>query len=145
MTKRKVRLFDCLRCVYTWRARRQYPRMCPRCKSRLWRTPRLRPLVMGTGFGIPEVITPHRQALLEIAKKHGVRQLWVFGSVRRGQASSESDVDLMVAWRRAVSLLDKAGLRLDLERELGRSVDLVNQGSLHWAVAPQVEAEKVPP
>lgn len=144
MTKRKVRFFHCYRCIYTWRPRKQFPSMCPRCKSKLWGIPKLRPLVIGAELGIDEIIAPHRQALLTLGKRYGARRLWVFGSVRRGEATRESDVDLMVAWGRRVSLLDKAGLRRDLERELGRSVDLVNLGSLHWAIAPQVEAEKVP-
>ena len=68
----------------------------------------------------------------------------VFGSVRRAEATPQSDVDLIVAWRRPVSLLHRAGLCADLERILGRNVDLVNEGGLHWAIEPQVMAEAVP-
>lgn len=43
MTKRKVRYGHCYRCIYTWRMRRRSPSLCPRCKSRLWRIPRVEP------------------------------------------------------------------------------------------------------
>jgi predicted nucleotidyltransferase len=67
----------------------------------------------------------------------------VFGSVRRREATPRSDVDLLVEWVRPVSLLDVAGLREELRKALGRGVDLVNRHGLHWAIEPQVEAEKV--
>ncbi len=118
--------------------------MCPRCKSRIFARPKVRPIRLGRGLGVPELIDPHRQALRRAAERHGVRQLWVFGSVRRREATARSDVDLLVAWRRPVSLLELAGLRIELRRILGREVDLVNRHGLHWAVDPQVEHEKVP-
>jgi uncharacterized protein len=144
MTRRIGRLGHCYRCIYTWRIRsRGQPSVCPRCKSRLWRVPKIRPLRTGSGLGIEEVIRPHRAELLRLRRKYGAARLWVFGSVRRNEAGPESDVDLMVEWGRSVSFLAKAGLGLEIEKVLGRHVDLVNAGSLHWAIAPQVEAEKV--
>ena len=68
----------------------------------------------------------------------------VFGSVRRREATENSDIDLMVRWKKPVSLLVRATLSVELENLLGRRVDIVNEGGLHWAVAPQVEAEAVP-
>ena len=145
MAGRKGHTAHCYRCVYTWRVRRpQKPSMCPRCKSRLYEVPRIRPVSLGTGRGIPEVVTPYRQEILRLARQYGVRRVWVFGSVRRREATNRSDVDLLLEWRRPVSLLDVAGLRMDLRRALGRNVDLVNRHGLHWALEPQVEAEKVP-
>ncbi|MGI0132109.1 MAG: nucleotidyltransferase domain-containing protein [Thermoplasmata archaeon] len=144
MTKRLVRLGHCYRCVYTWRMRRRRPSMCPRCKSRLWDVPVARPVRLGTGLGIDEVLGPHRAAVLRIARRYGVSKVEVFGSVRRREATEKSDVDLMLTWRRPHSLLDRAGLGNDLEALLGRPVDLVYRGGLHWSVKPQVEAEVVP-
>ena len=68
----------------------------------------------------------------------------MFGSVRRQEATDRSDVDLLVEWKRPVSLLHVAGLRIELRKTLGRDVDLVNRHGVHWAMEPQVEAEKVP-
>jgi len=145
MTKRIGRLGHCYRCVYTWNIRgRGYPSVCPRCKSRRWRVPKIRPIALGTGLGIDEILGPHRAEILRLGRTYGARRLWVFGSVRRHQATKTSDVDLMVQWERPVSLLVKAELNADLESILGRKVDLVNEGGLHWAIEPQVEAERVP-
>ncbi|MCI4338897.1 MAG: nucleotidyltransferase family protein [Thermoplasmata archaeon] len=145
MTKRIGRVGHCYRCIYTWRFRRRgYPAVCPRCKSRLWNVPRIRPIVLGSGLGIEEVLGPHRAEILRLGREHGARRLWVFGSVRRREATRKSDVDLMIQWDRPVSLLVKAELNADLEETLGRKVDLVNEGGLNWAIEPQVEAERVP-
>jgi uncharacterized protein len=144
MTRRVGRLGRCFRCVHTWRIRaRRKPAVCPRCKSRLWATPKVRAPSLGNGLGVEEVLGPYRSDLRRIARQHAVRQLWVFGSVRRSEATSGSDVDLMVRWSRPVSVLGKAKLNVALEELLGRRVDLVNEGGLHWAIEPQVEAERV--
>jgi uncharacterized protein len=99
---------------------------------------------VGSGLGIPEIVTPYRQEVMRLARRYGARRLWIFGSVRRREADRESDVDLLVEWRRPVSLLKVAGLRGELQRTLGRRVDLVNRHGVHWALEPLVEAEKVP-
>ena len=90
------------------------------------------------------MIHPHRRAIFSAAKRHGIDQVWVFGSVRRREATPKSDVDLMVRWSRPHSLLDRVQFGLEVERIVGRTVDIVNEGGLHWAVEPQVESEKVP-
>ncbi|MGP8073176.1 MAG: nucleotidyltransferase family protein [Thermoplasmata archaeon] len=101
-------------------------------------------MVLGSGLGVEEVLGPYRAEILRLGRKHGARRFWVFGSVRRREATRKSDVDLMIQWERPVSLLVKAELNADLEGILGRKVDLVNEGGLHWAIEPQVEAERVP-
>jgi uncharacterized protein len=62
----------------------------------------------------------------------------VFGSVRRGEATKDSDIDLLVAPGPDASLLDRAALGCDLEELLGRKVDVVTDGGLHWLIRPQV-------
>lgn len=135
----------CYRCIYRWNIRgRGNPAVCPRCKSRLWRVPKIRPPVLSNGLGIEEVLGPYRREIRQLTRDYPVTQLWVFGSVRRREATRFSDVDLMVRWSRPVSLLDKAKLNVKLEEILRRKVDLVNEGGLHWAIEPQVEVERVP-
>ena len=143
MTARQVRTGHCYRCGYSWRMRLRYPHLCPRCKSRLWQVPRIRPLVLGHGQGIEEVLGPHRAELIRIGRRHGALRFRVFGSVRRKEAGARSDVDLLVSMRRSASLLDFAALHVELEALLGRSVDLIEEGRLPWDLAPQIEAEAV--
>jgi predicted nucleotidyltransferase len=134
----------CLRCGYTWTPVRSPVVRCSRCKSRYWDVPRIRPVRLGKGLGIEEIVLPHRAAILGLARRYGAKELRVFGSVRRREATAHSDVDLLVEWRRPVSLLSYAGLRSGLEEILGRRVDLANRGGLHPAIAPRIEAEAVP-
>lgn len=70
--------------------------------------------------------------------------IWVFGSVRRREATRTSDVDLIVRWSRPHSLLDRIELACEIEVLVGRKVEIVNDGGLHWAIEPQVDSEKVP-
>jgi uncharacterized protein len=134
----------CYRCVYSWTPRRVPPRMCPRCKSRFWGTPELRPVRLGTGRGIPEVLGPCREKVLALTRKYGAKRVRVFGSVRRRSATEQSDVDLLVDDLPGASLLDRAHLETELRRIVGRRVDVVEEGSLPWSVRPQVLAEAVP-
>lgn len=134
----------CYRCLYSWVPVRSPVRICPRCKSKYWDVPKLRLVKLGRRSGIKEVIAPYRADILQLARRHGAENFPVFGSVRRQDASSKSDVDLLVDWRRSASLSDHAALELELERLLGRRVDVVSAEGLHWAIRPQVEAEAVP-
>jgi uncharacterized protein len=134
----------CHRCVYTWVPRRSIVRMCPRCKSKLWNVPKIAPLKLGNGLGIPEVLGARRAEVLALLKGYGAREVRVFGSVRRREADERSDVDLLVDDLPGTSLLDVAHLKNDLRRILGRSVDLVEERSLPWSMRPQVLAEAVP-
>ncbi len=135
----------CYRCMHSWSLRgARRPAVCPRCKSRLYRVPKLRPVILGRGLGIEEVLHPHRRAILAAAHRFGAERVWVFGSVRRREATTTSDVDLMVRWRGPHSLLDRASLAAVIEATVGRRVDLVTEGGLHWAIEPQVESERVP-
>jgi hypothetical protein len=68
----------------------------------------------------------------------------VFGSVGRGQATSESDVDLLVRFREGGDLFDQLHLEHDLARILGRRVDVVTEAGLHPLVRPQVLYEASP-
>jgi uncharacterized protein len=52
----------------------------------------------------------------------------LIGSVARGEARPDSDVDLLVKWQAGASLLDQAALKLELESLLGRKVDIAGDG-----------------
>lgn len=145
MTKRVGRLGHCYRCYYVWRIRRRAnPSVCPRCKSKLWNVPKTRPVLLGKGFGIDDVVSPHRREILRLARRYGVRRVWVFGSVRRKEATEKSDLDLLVERFEGTSPLAPLRLGRELERIVGRKVDVGELESLDWTVRPQIEAEAVP-
>lgn len=134
----------CYRCIYSWRPRTPTVRMCPRCKSKLWNTPRLvASSKLGSGQGIAEILSPRRSELLRLCQRFGVSRLRVFGSVARGEATELSDVDLLVEYSRPSDILERTRFRLELQRVLGRRVDLVLPETLHWAARPKALAEAV--
>ncbi len=70
------------------------------------------------------------QRIVPVLMNRGVVEASVFGSIARGDASSLSDLDLLVKYRDDVSLLDVVGLKNELESILGVKVDLVSRDYL---------------
>ncbi|MGC4077001.1 MAG: nucleotidyltransferase family protein [Rubrivivax sp.] len=89
------------------------------------------------------LIETHREQLLAIARRRGVTGVRVFGSMSRGDAHDDSDVDLLVSLRPGVSALALGGLLLDAQELLGRRVDVVTEASLHPALRERVLADAV--
>ena len=85
-----------------------------------------------------------RDTIIDIASRHGARNVRVFGSVARGDDRPASDLDLLVDMEPDRSLLDLVGLAQDLEALLHRNVDVVTHASLHDAIREQVLAESRP-
>jgi predicted nucleotidyltransferase len=69
--------------------------------------------------------------ILPVLKRFGVKKAAIFGSLARGEGSEESDVDILVEFEPGKSLLDLAGLKIELEETLGRRVDVSTYNSLH--------------
>jgi hypothetical protein len=66
-----------------------------------------------------------RDTIIEIARHHRASDIRVFGSVARGDADPDSDIDLIVDFEPKASLYDMAGLMLDWEAFPGHKVDIV--------------------
>ncbi|MBI3336263.1 nucleotidyltransferase family protein [Candidatus Peregrinibacteria bacterium] len=66
-----------------------------------------------------------RTSTIRIANKYGAKHVRVFGSFARGEQTKKSDVDLLVRMPKGTTLFDLAGLKIDLEKELRRKVDIV--------------------
>lgn len=73
----------------------------------------------------------------------GVSSLRLFGSVARDQASPESDVDVLVAFREPPSFSRYMQLRIFLEDLLGSKVDLITESGLRDVVRPWVERDAI--
>jgi uncharacterized protein len=85
-----------------------------------------------------------REEILKLAGRRGALNLRVFGSVARGEANENSDLDLLVAWEPGRSLLDHAGLVQDLQDLLGVKVHVGTENSLHWYVRDRIIREATP-
>ena len=90
------------------------------------------------------LIQAHRQALKDLAVRHGVTDLRVFGSMARGDSGADSDVDLLVRPLPGTSLLDLGGLLMDAQDLLGRRVDVVSERALAGALRERILREAVP-
>ena len=84
-----------------------------------------------------------RREILEIASRHGARNVRVFGSVLHDEARPGSDIDLLVDVGPDHSPWFPAGLVVDLEALLGLPVDVVTENALHWYIRERVLAEAV--
>ena len=93
---------------------------------------------------IEELLKSKRQEILAIAARHGARNVRVFGSVARGEAGPESDIDILVEMESGTSLMDHVTLMQDLEDLLERKVDVVSDRALHWYIRDRVLAEATP-
>jgi uncharacterized protein len=99
---------------------------------------------MGPGMTIAELLKTRRDEILAIAQRHGASNVRIFGSVARGEAGPESDVDLLVDLERGRTLIDHGQLQVDLEGLLGRKVDVVTERGLLSHLRARVLEEAVP-
>jgi predicted nucleotidyltransferase len=94
-------------------------------------------------MGISEVLGARRDEIVEIARKHGVGRVRVFGSVARGDASEGSDVDLLIEVEGPTPPWFPGGLVADLEALLGRRVDVVEADALRENLKSKILNESV--
>jgi predicted nucleotidyltransferase len=92
---------------------------------------------------LPATIQAKRMEILRIARTHGADRIRIFGSAARGEAGPDSDLDLLVEFEPARSLLDQIALIQDLESLLGCKVDVVEPDALHWYIRERVLQEAV--
>jgi uncharacterized protein len=97
-----------------------------------------------TGLGIEDLLLPQRLAILEIAARHGAVDVRVFGSVARGEATGDSDVDFLIDYdpaRRTPWF--PIGLIQDWEELLDRKVDVATVAMLKEGIRDRVLGEAV--
>jgi hypothetical protein len=90
-----------------------------------------------------DLLKDKRQEVWEVAQRHGVTSLRVFGSVARGEETRKSDIDILVTTGPKVSPWFPAGLILDLESLLGRPIDIVTESGLNPLLREDVLREAV--
>ena len=72
-----------------------------------------------------------KKRLIKVLIEHEVKRAALFGSIVRGEATEDSDIDLLIEFKGRKSLLDLVGLKLELQELLRRKVDVVTYKSLH--------------
>ena len=91
-----------------------------------------------------QLLRSKRLEILQIAARHGATNVRVFGSVARGEARPDSDVDFLVNMEVNRSLLDLARMLRELETLLNCPVDVVTEAGLRPRLRPQVLKEARP-
>jgi len=91
-----------------------------------------------------ELLQNKREDIRRIATKHGAYNLRVFGSVARGEARPDSDIDLLIEKGPTTSSWFPAGLVLELEEILGRRVEIVTEKALNPYLRDRVLSEAIP-
>ena len=92
---------------------------------------------------VGDTISEKREVIVRIAARHGASQVRLIGSVARGEARPDSDVDLLVTWSEDTSLLDQAALMLELESLLGRKVDIASDGWVKPSIRESVYRDAI--
>ena len=87
-----------------------------------------------------DLLAAHRPVLVE---RFGVRRLALFGSVARGTAREDSDVDILVGFDQPPTGDQYFGTQFYLEDLLGRPVDLVTETALRERLRPYVERDAI--
>jgi hypothetical protein len=90
-----------------------------------------------------EKINEIKRKILSILKRYKVKRAGIFGSVVRGEENKESDLDILVEIVGRMSLLDFAGLKLELEEALGQRVDLGEYSTIKPIIKEQILSEEV--
>ncbi len=84
-----------------------------------------------------------RDEILALAERYGAYNVRVFGSVARGEASADSDVDLLVSFREDASLYDLSGLWQEMQELLGCKVNIISEGGLRDRFQKRIQPDLV--
>jgi len=81
-----------------------------------------------TKMSMPLPFDTHK--LIEICRQNDVSRIGVFGSLARGEANAQSDIDLLVEFSKRKSLLALVALERQMSTALGRKVDLLTEAAI---------------
>ena len=73
-----------------------------------------------------------RPQIQEIAKKYGITQIYIFGSLARGEGDPQSDIDFLIEMQESASMLGVGGFSYEVEKLLGVEVDVIPTSVLKW-------------
>jgi uncharacterized protein len=91
-----------------------------------------------------ELLRQKRDDILRLAATYGARNVRIFGSVVRGEAGVNSDIDFLVDMEPGRTLFDLGGLFFELQELLGVQVDVVPEDGLRENVRSQILKEAAP-
>lgn len=90
-----------------------------------------------------EDIKKLKKIIVPVLKRYDVSKAGIFGSFARGEAKKTSDIDILIEFKGRKSLLDLAGLEIELEKTLKRKVDTITYNSIHPLLRERILKEEV--
>jgi len=84
-----------------------------------------------------------KQKIIPILEHYGAKRAGLFGSCIKGKLKNDSDIDILVEIDSDISLLDFVGLKLEIEKALGRKVDLVEYNTIKPLLKDKILNEQV--
>jgi len=94
-------------------------------------------------MNLNDILKSKRDEILQIASKYGAFNVRIFGSVARGEADSESDIDFLVEFEPGITLFRHSALNRELESLLGVKVDIISDRGLRDRIRDRVLLEAV--
>lgn len=88
-----------------------------------------------------DIIGQLRAMQPDLKRRYAIRDMGVFGSYARGDQRADSDLDILVELGEGVTLIDYAGLQLELSDALGLNVDLANKRTLRHRIGERILSE----
>jgi uncharacterized protein len=92
---------------------------------------------------LDKILRGEREKILRITASHGAQNVRVFGSLARGEAGPDSDIDILVELDHGRSLLDIIAIKQDLEDLMGCDVDVVTEAAISPYIREQVLKEAI--
>jgi len=84
-----------------------------------------------------------KKKIVKILKKNKVTKAGIFGSYARGEQNENSDIDILVEIKKKISLFDFAGIKIEIEENLGKKVDLVEYIVIKPLIKKQILNEEI--
>ena len=72
-----------------------------------------------------EQLRKFKRQLNEIAAKYGIKKIYIFGSVARGESKANSDIDFLIEMAADASALGVGGFQFEAEKLLGGKIDVI--------------------
>ncbi len=84
-----------------------------------------------------------KNVIAPIAKSYGIKRIYLFGSYAKGEATEESDIDLLIEKGKPMSLLKLSGMRQQVQEALNLSVDLVTTAGIEDIFRKEIEGTEI--
>ncbi len=91
---------------------------------------------------MPDIATI-RNVITPIAKSYGIKRIYLFGSYAKGEATEESDIDLLIEKGKPMSLLKLSGMRQQVQEALNLSVDLVTTVGIEDTFKKEIQGTEI--